>query len=97
MKDAPSHMMKFMKKMKNNPIEEVEDESVMQNYRKEVISKKNPQKKKQLKAEKRKAGKKKPSIHKSKQERNIEMIKRVPEIRQRSVRGKIKSVRKTAK
>jgi hypothetical protein len=32
MKDVPSHMMKFMKKMKNSPIQEVEDESVMQNY-----------------------------------------------------------------
>ena len=90
MKDAPSHMMKFMKKIKDNPIEEVEDESVMENYRKEVISKKNPQKKKQLKAEKRKAGKKKPSIHKSKEQQNKEMKKRIPEIRPRATKKKLK-------
>jgi hypothetical protein len=72
-----------MKKMKNSPIQEVEDESVMKNYKKEIISKKNPQKKKQLKAEKRIAGQKKPSSHKSKEERNNEMKKRIPELRPR--------------
>ncbi|NGX56414.1 MAG: hypothetical protein K1060chlam5_00653 [Candidatus Anoxychlamydiales bacterium] len=90
MKDVPSHMMKFMKKINKENIQEVEDESVMENYRKKPTSKQNKQKQKQLKAQKRKKGEIKPSIHKDKDERDKEMKKRVPEIRQRTHRKEVK-------
>ncbi|MFA6119397.1 MAG: hypothetical protein WCT85_03295 [Parachlamydiales bacterium] len=49
MKDIPSHMMKFIKKVTRENIENAEDESYKQEYKKEIISDKNIQKVKKAK------------------------------------------------
>jgi len=90
MKDAPSHMMKFMRKMSKKPIQkEVEDESYQKKYRKTVISKQNKQKVKKRKTLVKKSKKKQIPENLTPDEQNRLMEERIPRIRERSHKREI--------
>lgn len=84
MKDVPSHMMKFMRKITKKAMQEVEDESYKKKYKKEVISKKNPQRVKKTKAKVRKMRKEHIPEDLTPEEQNRLMEERIPRMRERS-------------
>jgi len=96
MKDAPSNMMKFMKKVTKETMKEAaekneteQDNSIKEELKKEVTSKQNCQKVKKGKAKAKKQRKAKVPTHLSSDEKNKKMTKRIPKIRERSHKSEI--------
>lgn len=90
MKDVPSHMMKFMRKMTKKAMNEVvEDEPFQENYRKEVTSKQNPQKVKKTKSKIKEKTKKHIPEDTTPEEKNRLMQERIPRMRERSHKKEI--------
>ncbi|MBN2479395.1 MAG: hypothetical protein JXA94_04130 [Parachlamydiales bacterium] len=91
MKDMPSHMMKFMRKVTKKTMNEVKEGEFEKEYRKEpTTSKQNPQKVKQKKAKIKNMENQKVPEHLSVDEKNKKMKLRTPQIRQRSHKSEIK-------
>ena len=86
MKDIPSHMMKFMRKVtKKNINDQIEDdESYKKEYRKPILSKKNKQESKKKKTLMKQEVEAHIPKHLSIDEKNKKMKKRIPEFRERS-------------
>jgi hypothetical protein len=78
MKDVPSHMMKFIRKVTKKNIEAAEDESYKQEYRKEITSDNNKQKEKKKKILMRKERQERIPEHLTVEEKNRKMKKREP-------------------
>ena len=89
MKDAPSHMMKFMRKMNKNAPDENTDDSYKKEYRKEITSKQNKQEVKQRKANMKKAREEHIPEDLTPEEQNCLMKKRTPRMRPRSHKAEI--------
>lgn len=87
MKDIPGHMMKFMRKVAKKAMNEVEDVSYRKEYKKEIISKQNPQEVKKRKAKIRESRKQHIPQDASPEEQNRIMKERTPRIRQRLKRS----------
>lgn len=84
MKDAPSHMMKFIRKITKKAMEEAEDDSFKKSYKKEVISKKNRQKVKKRKIKIKQMRREHIPQDLSPEEQNRLMKERTPRFRNRS-------------
>jgi hypothetical protein len=97
MKDVPGHMMKFMRKMAKEAKEAKqtsEDTSYKKEYRKEIISKKNPQAHKKAKAQMKKERIEHIPQDLTPEEKNKMMEKRVPRMRPRSHKTQIHITKK---
>lgn len=90
MKDEPSHMMKFMRKVSKKKIQEDEDEGYQESYRKEVSSKQNRQKVKKTKKIAKSQREKKTPEHLNINAKNKKMKHRTPKIRERSNKKQIR-------
>jgi len=78
MKDVPSHMMKFIRKVTKKNIEAAEDESYKKEYQKEIISDKNKQKLKKKKIITRQERQERTPEHLTVEEKNRKMKHREP-------------------
>ncbi len=91
MKDVPSHMMKFIRKITKKKMKEAtEEEGFEKNYRKQPSSKQNRQRVKKIKSLERKKRKTKSPEHLTVEEKNKKMKKRTPIIRARSNKKQIR-------